>query len=59
MQFLVDVLTKDKSLTATWYAGKCFAQEASIEWHPFKIKPLLDWWAHHKDIITGIKASNF
>lgn len=51
MQFLVDVLTEDKSLIATFYAGKYFATEANIEWSPFVTTPLLSWWDKNKDNI--------
>jgi len=51
MQFLADVLNKDKSLTATYYAGKFLSKEASIEWSPFAVTPLLDWWKQNKDKI--------
>lgn len=51
MQFLIDVLTKEKSLTATYYAGKFFSKEASIKWNPFVINPLLNWWKENKNKI--------
>jgi len=51
MKFLVDVLNKDESLLATYYAGKYFSEEASLKWNPFITKPLLDWWEKHKNKI--------
>ncbi len=51
MQFLVDVLNKAKSLTATYYAGKFLAEEANIKWSPFVIKPLIKWWEKNNEAI--------
>ena len=52
MRFLIDVLKKDESLTATFYAGQFFAKEAGLKWSPFVIQPLLDWWGENKENIT-------
>lgn len=51
MELFIEVLRDDESLNATSYAGKFFAKEAGIEWRPFVIKPLLDWWEQNKDKI--------
>jgi len=52
MLFLIDVLKKDESLTAIFYAGQFFAQESGLKWSPFVIQPLLDWWEKNKGNIT-------
>lgn len=44
MKFFVDVLKKDNSLTATFYAGKYFVEAAAdndLKWNPFITKNLL------------------
>ena len=51
MMFLRDVLEKDHSLSATFFAGKFFATEAGLQWQPFNVTPLLEWWDKHKDSI--------
>jgi hypothetical protein len=49
MQFYSSILAKDKSLNATYYAGKKFNEIAKLEWKPFNVKPLLKWWEEHKN----------
>jgi len=49
--FLVGVLKKDPSLTATNVAGKFFAQETGVEWKPFNVEPLIDWWEKNKNTV--------
>ena len=52
MQFYIDILDKDASLNATFYAGKYFTKQANdpeLKWAPFWTKPLLDWWEHNKN----------
>ncbi|MBU0547861.1 MAG: hypothetical protein KJ710_02815 [Candidatus Omnitrophica bacterium] len=49
MRFFITVVEKDESLNATNYAGKFFAQAAGINWLPFNIEPLLNWWKQNKD----------
>jgi len=54
MQFYIDILKEDSSLTATYYAGKYFIKEANdpeLKWFPFWTKPLLQWWEQNKDNI--------
>lgn len=51
MPFLIDVLNKDKSLTARNFAGRFLAQEAGLRWDPFVTEPLLDWWKENKENI--------
>lgn len=54
MQFYIDILKEDGSLTATYYAGKYFINEAdddALKWSPFWTTPLLDWWKQNKDKI--------
>ncbi|MBL7152152.1 MAG: hypothetical protein ISS79_00420 [Phycisphaerae bacterium] len=54
MQFYVDIVKDDSSLTATYYAGKHFIKEANdpkLKWVPFWTKPLLDWWEQNKNEI--------
>jgi len=54
MQFYIDILKKDASLAATYYAGKYFIKEANdteLKWFPFSINPLLDWWEKNKNEI--------
>jgi hypothetical protein len=51
MQFFANILKKDNSLHATFYAGKYFVELASdpnLKWNPFSTTPLLNWWAAHK-----------
>lgn len=40
--FLFEILEKDKSLSATNYAGFVIAKEFNVEWQPFEIQSLLD-----------------
>ena len=52
MQFFIDILKEDASLTATYYAGKYFIKEANdpeLKWAPFWTNPLLDWWEQNKN----------
>ena len=53
MQFLIEVLKNDKSLTAEYFAGNYLSEESSIKWDPFIIKPFLDWWEQNKDTIKN------
>ena len=43
MELLCEVLKTDRSLTATYYAGKLVAEKSGLEWNPFWTKPLLRW----------------
>jgi hypothetical protein len=55
MAFLADILRKDPtlarewSLTALYYAGKLFAEQAGLKWNAFDTKPLLEWWEKNKE----------
>lgn len=54
MEFFVDILKDDGSLTATFYAGKFFvklSEDPELKWSPFSTKPLLDWWEKNRDNI--------
>jgi len=51
MEFLMDVLKTDGSLTARYYAGRFFAQETSINWSPFMKETLTVWWEENRDSI--------
>jgi len=49
MEFLVDVIRNDKSLTAVEYAGRFFSQGAGIKLHPLGVKAALKWWEENQD----------
>jgi len=54
MEFLIRVLQESESIQAHYFAGMYFFQEANdvnLDWQPFRVKNVLDWWAiHEKDI---------
>lgn len=49
MEFLVDIIRNDKSLTAVEYAGRFFSQGAGIKLHPLAVKDVLKWWEQNKE----------
>jgi hypothetical protein len=49
MQFLADVMEKDKSQTARVYAGDFFTKAASLRINPMESKHLVNWWRNNKD----------
>ncbi len=49
MQFLVDVMQYDASLTAVEYAGRFFDSEANLSYKPLHVKGFLKWWEESKD----------
>jgi ribosomal protein L40E len=51
LQFLVDVLRIDQSLTVVEYAGRYFAQGTGDKYKPIAIGPHLKWWEENKDLI--------
>ena len=51
MSFFIKVLETSNSLTARHYAAKYFikaANDGSLDWDPFMIDPLIDWWDKNK-----------
>ena len=51
MSFFIEVIETSNSLNAKHYAATYFikaANDDSLEWDPFKIDPLLDWWDKNK-----------
>lgn len=51
MTFFVEVLQTSGSITAKHNAAKYFikaANDDNLDWNPFKIEPLLDWWDKNK-----------
>jgi hypothetical protein len=48
MQFLVDVMQYDASLTAVEYAGRFFDSEAKLNYKPLHVKGFLKWWEESK-----------
>lgn len=56
MAFFVEILKNDKSLDATYYAGKQFvewANDTELTWAPFNEAPLLQWWESHETRIVN------
>ena len=49
MQFLVDVIENDRSLTAVEYAGRFFAVAAELKIKPMAVGYFVDWWKNNKD----------
>jgi transcription termination factor NusB len=48
LRVLLGVLKRDPSLRATYYAGKWFATLAGIDWEPFEVERLDDWWTRNE-----------
>lgn len=48
IQFLIDILKKETSLTALTYAGCNLSKEFERDWNPFVIKHLLSAWEANK-----------
>jgi len=48
LQFLVEVLRKEKSLQVAEYAGRYFAQGTGNKFKPIAIIPHLNWWEENK-----------
>ena len=49
IQFLINVLEKEKSLAALTFSGKYLSEEFNLGWNPFVIKHLLNTWEAKKD----------
>jgi hypothetical protein len=49
MQFLMDVIENDQSLTAVEWAGRFFTTGAELQKNPIHVKVLVDWWKNNKD----------
>jgi len=55
LAFFAEILKDDTSLDATYYAGKYFvelANDAGLQWSPFNVGPLLEWWKSQEAQIT-------
>ena len=44
MDFMMQVMEKDTSLTAVEYAGRYFTQSAGLKIKPMALEYLKDWW---------------
>jgi hypothetical protein len=53
LEFLVEVLRMDKSLTVVEYAGRYFAEGTANKIKPIAIVAHLDWWEKNKDSIDN------
>lgn len=48
LDFMVDVLKNDGSLTAVEYAGIYFKQGTGLNVNPLQVEYIADWWGHHR-----------
>jgi len=51
MEFLIEVLKTDDSLVAVEYAGRYFAEGASLSKDPLAVDEFVSWWEANKDKI--------
>lgn len=55
MDFMIDVVKTDSSLTAAEYASRYFLEGGNLtqEMNPMVFASLYEWWARHRDEFTG------
>lgn len=52
MQFLIDLMKEEKSLTTLEYVGRYFAEGADLKIKPLAVEYFLDWWEKNKESIN-------
>jgi hypothetical protein len=53
MDFMMEVMKKDKSLSAAEYAGRYFTEGGGLQIKPMALDYLSDWWEKHRSEFIG------